>query len=314
MPPGQGGRTGLTWYTSGMRFCLNRRIVVAMLAVAFVLLCGLSSRAQRRGPDPNAVAVTAEGVPATATDRLNPDAVALVQDVDDLLEPGKARGTFERLSRLGAGAVPAIREMMRRQNLRLVRAGLDLTERLGNGAREARSDLAAIVSDRKLGALRVRAARILGTLGGKATDALPQLVKSLGDPSTRIREAVARAYLDIASQGDRWTPAIRQLLGTKGRWREQAVSLIVTYGPLIHPALPTLANLVERQPASAGEAAVFLVPQLVPGLSGLAKAAGVFMGAQEDARREIRADDEAFDAATRQADEAASFEDIAASD
>ena len=80
------------------------------------------------------------------------------------------------------------------------------------------------------------------------------------------------------------------------------------------PALPALAKLAENKPANAGEAAVILAPQLIPGLSGLAKAAGVFMGTQENSRNEIRADDEALDAATRKADEAASFEDIAASD
>ncbi len=299
------------WYTPIMRFSKNRRFLPLLGSIPLFFLCCASLQAH--GPDPNAVAVTGN-VTATATDLPNPDAVALVEDVDRLLEPEKARGAFERLSRLGTRAVPVIREMMRRQNLRLVRAGLDLSERLGNEAREARSDLAAVVSDRKLGALRVRAARILGTLGGKATDALPQLAKSLGDPSARIREAVARAYLDIASQGDRWTPAVRQLLGAKGEWREQAVSMLVTYGPLIHPALPALAKLAENKPANAGEAAVILAPQLIPGLSGLAKAAGVFMGTQENSRNEIRADDEALDAATRKADEAASFEDIAASD
>ncbi|HOT26771.1 MAG TPA: HEAT repeat domain-containing protein [Candidatus Ozemobacteraceae bacterium] len=296
-----------------MSFSSRRRLSAAIGCIALLFLCAPSLQAERRGPDPNAVAV-AESVAATGTDQLNPDAVALVEDVESLLEPEKARGTFDRLSRLGAGAVPAIREMMRRQNLRLVRAGLDLSERLGNGARDARADLAAVVSDRKLGALRVRAARILGTLGDKAADALPQLAKSLGDPSERVREAVARAYLDIASQSDRWTPAVRQLLGSKGRWREQAVSLLVTYGPLIHPALPALAKLAEKKPATAGEAAVILVPQLVPGLSGLAKAAGVFMSTPEGAHEKIGANDAARDAAARQADEAASFEDVAASD
>lgn len=287
---------------------------MTMLAVASILFCDISVHAQGRGPDPNAEAVAANAQ-ATGSEQLNPDAVALIEDIDSLLEPEKARGTFDRLSRLGSRAVPVIRQMMRRQNLRLVRAGLDLSERLGNGARDARSDIAAIVSDRKLGALRVRAARILGGLGEKATDALPQLARSLGDPSARIREAVARAYLDIASQGDRWTPTIRHLLGTDGKWREQAVNLLVTYGPLIHPALPILATLAEKRPSNAGEAAVTLVPQLIPGLSELAKAARVITDMPAHTDEQLRSNDEAtLDAATRKADEAVSFEDIPATD
>lgn len=291
----------------------KQQFFAVALAATCLFLCTEPVHAQRRGPDPHAEAI-ADGAPATATDQLNPDAVALVEDLDNLLKPEKARGTFERLSRLGARAVPEIRQMMQRQNLRLVRAGLDLSERLGNGARDARHDLAAVVSDRKLGALRVRAARILGNLGSKASDALPQLAKSLGDPSARIRDAVARAYLDIASQGDRWTPAIKQLLGAKGRWREQAVSLLVTYGPLIHPALPVLAKLAEKKPANAGEAAAILVPQLLPGLSDLAKVAGVLANVRDGFQEEIAPDDAALDAATMKADEAASFEDIIASE
>jgi len=105
------------WYTPIMRFSKNRRFLPLLGSIPLFFLCCASLQAH--GPDPNAVAVTGN-VTATATDLPNPDAVALVEDVDRLLEPEKARGAFERLSRLGTRAVPVIREMMRLPEGRLI--------------------------------------------------------------------------------------------------------------------------------------------------------------------------------------------------
>lgn len=289
-----------------------RSFLISLMVPAAVFIAGSASAAKPHGIRPHAEAVF-DGSQATVSEPIGPDAIALIDDMDDLLTPEKAHGTFERLSRLGSMAVPSIRQMMKRQNLRLVRAGLDLSERIGAEARDARHDLADVVSDKKFGALRVRAARILGGLGDKASDALPQLMKTLDDPSAKVRDAVARALLDIASRGTRLSPALKELLGTRGRWREQAINLLVMYGPLLHPALPVLAKLVAQKPTNAGEATISLIPQLIPALGNVSKAAGILMSMAGRNDGEIGANDEALEEATMRADEAASFEDIGAS-
>ncbi|HOY67933.1 MAG TPA: hypothetical protein PLP29_13680 [Candidatus Ozemobacteraceae bacterium] len=263
---------------------------------------------------PDTVAVGGTDAQAVSSDTVNPDAIALIDEAEELLQPGKARGAFDRLTSLGAQAVPTIGRLMRGQNLRLVRAAMDLSERLGSEAREATQDLAAAVANEKLGALRGRAARILGGIGGKASGALPQLMGALNAPSRKVREAIAQAILDISSQSERWTPELKQLLSARGRWREQAVTVLVKYGPLLHPALPVIARLVEQKPSGAAEAATLLLPSVLPTLGRSSQAIGVLLNLAGVAEPEISADDEALDGATVAADDAASFEDIAAAE
>jgi len=291
----------------------HSRFMICILVLASFLFAGSACQAKKSRINPNSEAVS-DGTIATGSRQINPDEVALIDDVENLLKPGEARSAYARLSKLGIGAIPAIRQMMKRQNLRLVRAALDLSEQIGSEAREARLDLAAVVSNPKLGALRTRAARILGNLGDKAGDALPQLMSAMNDPSRKVRDAVARALLDISSYGNQWGPALKQLLSAKGPWREQAVGLLVQYGPLLHPALPVIAKLIEQKPSNAGEAAALVLPQLIPGLGKFTQSADLLMTLTRSGEGEIGADDEALDEATVLADEASSFEDIAASE
>jgi len=287
--------------------------MICIMVLVSVLFAGSACQAKKGRINPNTEAVS-DGSVATGPEQINPDEVALIDDVENLLKPREAHNAYARLSKLGSGAVPAIRQMMKRQNLRLVRAALDLSEQIGSEAREAQLDLAAVVSNPKLGALRARAARILGNLGETAAGALPQLMSAMDDPSRKVRDAVARALLDIASKGNQWGPALKQLLSAKGPWREQAVDLLVQYGPLLHPALPILAKLIEQKPSNAGETAALLLPQLIPGLGRFTQSADLLMSLARGGETEIGADDEALDEATVQADEAATFEDIAASE
>ncbi|HEY9070111.1 MAG TPA: HEAT repeat domain-containing protein [Candidatus Ozemobacteraceae bacterium] len=291
---------------------LRETAILSFLAV--VLACPSSAIAGRAAIRPDSQAVVGSEPIAAASEAINPNAVALIDDVEELLQPGRARGAYDRLVKLGAQAVPTIGRMMRGDNLRLVRAAMDLSERLGNEARQTTKDLAEAVADEKLGALRARAARILGGIGSKASEALPQLMSALNAPNRKVREAVAQAILDISTQSGRWGPELKQLLSARGRWREQAVTLLVNYGPLLHPALPFIARLVEQKPASAAEAATALIPAVLPALGRSSQAVGLLLNLAGVTEAPIGADDEALDEATVAADDAASFEDITAAE
>ncbi len=225
-------------------------------------------------------------------------------------DKGRARSAFSKLLGMGKAAVPDIRGLLKRPNARLVRAALDLSEKLGPLARDTQDDLVGILKNPRWGSLRARAARILGGLGNQAFAAVPALIDSLKEPDLKIRQAVARALVSFIEQGKERIPGFRKFLEEKRiDWRNIAVESLVRFGPLLHPALPLVVKIVEKKSVDVSDLAISFGARLVPGIEKLVPLGSLTASVSSE---DSLANSPANDSEAEQAEEAVSFEDVPA--
>jgi|GEM_PF-5707603 len=247
--------------------------------------------------------------------------------IQDLSLPGKSREAFDKLTKLGHNAMPAIRRMLASgRNLRLIRAALDLSETIGESTHEASKDIFAILRNRRLGALRIRAAKIIGGWGQCALPAIPVLFDCLKDPNKKFRTAIAESLLQIAEKSDAFLPEIKKMLFTKdSSVRNLLLEGLSKYGSTLHPVMPIVVAWLQGKQLKPVDLAENILPRLVPGVAALLPAFHVIISDPESetalADTPAVTDDEetdpdapAVENETELANEAASFEDIPVSE
>ncbi|RCK81040.1 MAG: hypothetical protein OZSIB_2417 [Candidatus Ozemobacter sibiricus] len=250
--------------------------------VAIVLVCwafwpgGLRLAPALAAEGPSASLADAPAVEARA-DRSALGATSGWNDlVRGLLQPRGARAAFQRLQGLGREALPAVRAMLRGRNLRLVRAALDLADSLGEelGDRLDQAgelgqgltqDLRAIVTDRRLGGLRRRAARLLGRVGGPLEQVLPALSAALRDPDLRLRLAAADSLLAWWARREGLWPEIRAMLRQPGHpVRVVLAEVLGRLGPAAHPLWPLVAAWLRTGRLDPAAVVTHLLPVYLP--------------------------------------------------
>lgn len=188
-------------------------------------------------------------------------ATACLDQITDLLSPKRARQAFQNLADKGKSAIPTIRTMLTGKNLRLVRAALDLAGKIDDPGRDLQKQLLQIVSTRRLGNLRLRAMRVLGSYGQTACQSLPTLSRLLLEPSAELRVAAAEAFLDVLTKGPRQLPQfMKQLRDPSHPVRKAALQLLQTAAPLAHPAAPLLIDYLETGSFRPSRAIGLLLP------------------------------------------------------
>ncbi|MFZ2955411.1 MAG: HEAT repeat domain-containing protein [Candidatus Ozemobacteraceae bacterium] len=259
-------------------------------------------------------------------------AMPSLDTVKGLLSKNTAKAAYDRLAAMGTNAIPDVRAMLSADNLRLVRAALDLAEKIrsssgsfdGAWAGDLGKDLMRILVNPRFGGLRVRATRLLGRFGPVVNGALPVLMNALSDPDRGLREASAEAALDVFLRG-------RQSLSNFGRSlsdpKNPARKLIITgleqYGATLNPALPLVAAWAKKGHIDAGDVLALAIPKFLPGAGKLAGgAADLFAQLPELADMVAQDESDGIDpdapaveedaAAADLAERAASFEDIPA--
>lgn len=241
-----------------------------------------------------------------------------------LLKPKGAKQAYERLAKMGAKAVPELRVLLNDKNLRLLRAGLDLAEKLQTPTGELAQDLSRVLLNPRLGSLRVRAARVLGQLGDVAKDSLPALITALGDKNGGMRQVAAETVLDVILNGRKGLSNLgKSLADRKSPLRKALLEGVAAYGQTLHPALPLVVAYARKGKIETSDVVSLvmpkLLPKLLPGLTGLfPEEEPMPEWALVEADEEIPAigpDSVALEeeiAAANKADEALSFEDIPA--
>lgn len=244
--------------------------------------------------------------------------------VNALLQAKGARQAYERLAKMGARAMPELRVLLNDKNLRLLRAGLDLAEKLQTPTGELAHDLGRVLLNPRLGSLRVRAARVLGRLGDVAKESLPALIAALGDKNGGVRLVAAEAFLDVICNGRKGLSNLgKALADKKSPLRKTLLDGIAAYGQTLHPAMPLVVAYARKGKIETGDVVGLVMPKLLPKL--LPGLAGLFpedeplpdwaLVEADDEEPAIGPDSLAFDeevAAANKADEALSFEDIPA--
>jgi HEAT repeat protein len=238
----------------------------------------------------------------------------------ELLQPQQARASFQRLLNMGKDALPTVQEMLRGKNLRLVRAALDLCE-TNEFVDEMAQDLFRVLRNRKLGGLRVRAARLLGKLGGPLETCIPSLVGILKDSNIQVRTAVAETLLELVSKKENlWPELWKQVRSPDSSLRKLMVTALAQGGRYAHPLLPVAVKYLQQGRVEPADLLAAVVPRFLPGAEEFVKAT-ISQGIQElalgdgiapDAEAIDLADAEAEEGAADMADAAASFEDIPA--
>ncbi|MBF0410582.1 MAG: HEAT repeat domain-containing protein [Candidatus Riflebacteria bacterium] len=236
---------------------------------------------------------------------------SILKSVKELLNPEKAKKAFDQYYSMGLEKLPAVTEMLKNKNLRLIRAGLDLSATLQEPSENLLKEMVRILVNKKFGNLRLKAAQMLGSWGKLKGDALPALLSVLGDSSSNLRSIAAEALVECYSKDLKSISGLKKMLSDKNSpLRKTAVAALQNYGTALHPALPLLIAFSEKKKLDAQDILPILLPKVISALAF--KNQKTFSLLQED---EIGPDDEAIDDAIKAADSAAaadSFENIPA--
>jgi len=226
-----------------------------------------------------------------------------------------AQDAFRQLSAMGTRSLPTIRRLLGGRNLRMLRAGLDLADALGTSAERLTPELARILGDRRLGGLRVRAARMLGRCGSLSRETLPALLGSLTEGNRNLRVAAAEAFLDVWSRGLSGLPDWRAMLtDRKNPVRIMILQGLQEWGPALHPVVPLIASYAREGRVDGPRALGMALPRMVPG-GGILLDALVGLAIPPSRKEGIDPDTPAFEeqvVAANKAEEVSSFEDIPA--
>ncbi|MBF0501101.1 MAG: HEAT repeat domain-containing protein [Candidatus Riflebacteria bacterium] len=198
-------------------------------------------------------------------------AASLNDTVKGLLSKKTAAYAYNKLASMGLKAVPGLQAMLSADNLRLIRAALDLAEKFsisdidGSTIRGLGQNIIRIIVNPRFGGLRVRAVQLLGRFGPAINNSLPVLVNALSDPNAGLRKAAAEAAFDVFLRGRLSLSGLEQSLkDPKNPTRKFIISGLEQYGAALHPALPLVAVFADKGSLDAADVMELAIPRLLP--------------------------------------------------
>lgn len=148
------------------------------------------------------------------------------------------------------GAVGALGQALKANSPATVQAAVQTLRRLGKDARDAQSDLQALLAEKKADVeARIDAAHCLGQIRPDVAQALPVLREALSDEKAdvRLRRAVAEALGKLGKEGADAAPTLGSVLAGKGTPSDLRLTAAVAldqFGPEGKAAIPALIKAI----------------------------------------------------------------------
>lgn len=164
--------------------------------------------------------------------------------------PDQRKSTAEILGDLGAVGVPGLSGALKDPDAGVRWAAAESLGRIGPAAKSAVPALAAALEDKEIRSIVADALAGIGPEAKPAVPGLVQIVRNEKEPSLRYTAGVALVRIDKSSAGPAAPILAEALRNPDGRFRHDAVMLLVAIGPAGKEATPVLTEMLLKDKQS----------------------------------------------------------------
>lgn len=184
---------------------------------------------------------------AGALASIDPKNPAILSALDGELKagPDQRKSAAEILGDLGAVGVPALTGALKDADAGVRWAAAESLGRTGPPAKSAVPALAAALEDKEIRSIVAEALAGIGPDAKPAVPSLIQIIRKEKEPSLRHTAAVALVRIDKSAAGPGAPVLAESLRNPDGRFRHDAVMLLVAIGPAGKEATPVLTEMLK---------------------------------------------------------------------
>jgi len=195
--------------------------------------------------DPDADLRLASANALAAIDPKNP-VILPALDAELKAGPDQRKAAAEILGDLGAVGVAVLTGALKDPDAGVRWAAADSLGRIGPAAKSAVPALAAALEDKEIRSIVADALAGIGPEAKQAVPGLVQIVRNEKEPSLRYTAGVALVRIDKTAAGPAAPLLAEALRNPDGRYRHDAIMLLISIGPAGKEATPVLTEMLLR--------------------------------------------------------------------